>query len=224
MTIAGRLLFTNKLQSEGQTPQLTTLPPVIVPDLTGADGAARARVVRGSMILLTSTGAVAATNLLYNIVVARMLGAAGFGHATAIYTLLMLASSVTLSFQLVCSKLVAKSDGLSAKAGVYKGLLRRAWQIGIGVGLVLAFQSQGITRFLKLPAAHDIDLLAIAAAVYIPLGVQRGRMQGCYEFRRLAINVIVEATTKLGVAVLLLYYGLGVTGVITGITLSIVAA
>jgi O-antigen/teichoic acid export membrane protein len=192
--------------------------------VTGGDGVVRARVVRGSMILLTSTGAVAATNLLYNIVVARMLGAAGFGHATAIYTLLMLASSVTLSFQLVCSKLVAKSDGLAAKAGVYRGLLRRAWQIGIGVGLVLAFQSQWITSFLKLPAAHDIDLLAIAAAVYIPLGVQRGRMQGCYEFRRLAINVIVEATTKLGVAVLLLYYGLGVTGVITGITLSIVAA
>ena len=203
---------------------LTTLPPVIVRDVTGGDGVVRARVVRGSMILLTSTGAVAATNLLYNIVVARMLGAAGFGHATAIYTLLMLASSVTLSFQLVCSKLVAKSDGLAAKAGVYRGLLRRAWQIGIGVGLVLAFQSQWITNFLKLPAAHDIDLLAIAASVYIPLGVQRGRMQGCYEFRRLAINVIVEATTKLGVAVLLLYYGLGVTGVITGITLSIVAA
>jgi len=219
-------LLTRKLQSEEQLPQpqLTSLPAVMVPDVPGSDGVVRARVVRGSMILLTSTGAVAATNLLYNIVVARMLGAAGFGHATAIYTLLMLASSVTLSFQLVCSKLVAKSDGLSAKAGVYKTLIRRAWQIGAGVGLVLAFQSQWITRFLKLPAAHDIDLLAIAAAVYIPLGVQRGRMQGCYEFRRLASNVIVEATTKLGVAVLLLYYGFGVTGVITGITLSIVAA
>jgi len=49
-------------------------------------------MLRGSAILLFSTGLVSATNLLYNIAIARGLGAAGFGHATAIYTLLMLLS------------------------------------------------------------------------------------------------------------------------------------
>ena len=59
----------------------------------------RTRMLRGSVILLFSTGLVSATNLLYNIAIARGLGAAGFGHATAIYTLLMLLSAVTLAYQ-----------------------------------------------------------------------------------------------------------------------------
>jgi O-antigen/teichoic acid export membrane protein len=61
-------------------------------------GILRGRIVRGSAILLLSTGLVAATNLLYNILLARMLGASSFGHASALYTLLMLVTAVTLSF------------------------------------------------------------------------------------------------------------------------------
>ena len=67
-------------------------------------------------------------------------------------------------------------------------------------------------------------LLAFAAGVYIPLGVRRGKMQGCYNFRGLALNVVVEVTVKLGGALLFLHYRMGVTGVMTAILLSIVAA
>ncbi len=174
--------------------------------------------------MLTSTIIVAASNLLYTVVIARKLGAAGFGDATAIYTFLMLASAVTLSFQLVCSKLVAKADDIPAKATVYRRLLGRAWKIGAVIGLVLAAQSGFISNYFKLSSPHGIVLLAIGVAIYIPLGVQRGRMQGCYEFRRLASNVMVEAASKLIGAALLLYYGLGVTGVVAGIVLSVAIA
>jgi O-antigen/teichoic acid export membrane protein len=98
----------------------------------------RTRMLRGSVILLFSTGLVSATNLLYNIAIARGLGAAGFGHATAIYTLLMLLSAVTLAYQLVCSKLVAKSPDLAGKVTIYKDLLRRSWQTGLLLGAVIA--------------------------------------------------------------------------------------
>ena len=67
-------------------------------------------------------------------------------------------------------------------------------------------------------------LLAIATGVYIPLGVRRGKMQGCYDFRGLAINVVVEVAVKFGGALLFLHFGMGVTGVMTAVLLSIVAA
>jgi hypothetical protein len=67
-------------------------------------------------------------------------------------------------------------------------------------------------------------LLALAAGVYIPLGVRRGKMQGCCSFRGLALNVVVEVTVKLGGALLFLHFGMGVTGVMTAVLLSIVAA
>lgn len=190
----------------------------------GSATALRARLLSGSMMMLFSSGLVGATNLIYNIAVARLLGAAAFGHATAIYTLLMLLSSVTLAFQLVCSKFVAKNPDMGAKVAVYTGLHRRAWQVGIVVGLLIIYASPLIARYLNLPAQSYVVLLGIGTTLYIPLGVRRGLMQGVYDFRRLAENFVLEVMVKLGGALLLLHYGLGVTGVIEAVVASIAVA
>jgi O-antigen/teichoic acid export membrane protein len=184
----------------------------------------RARMLRGSAALLGSTGLVSATNLLYNISIARQLGPAGFGHATAIYTLLMLLSAVTLAFQLVCSKLVAKASDTAGKIGIYRELLARAWQTGLVLGALIAAGSALIARYLHLPASHDIVLLGLGTALYVPLGVRRGMLQGLYDFNRLAINFVLEALIKIVGALFLLHYGFGVTGVIAAVVLSIAIA
>jgi hypothetical protein len=103
-------------------------------------------------------------------------------------------------------------------------MLRRAWQVGLGIAVLLAAGSAYLKSYFNLPARHDLVLLAIAAGVYIPLGVRRGKMQGCYNFRGLALNVVVEVTVKLSGALIFLHYGMGVTGVMTAVLLSIVAA
>ncbi len=184
----------------------------------------RSRMLRGSVVLLGSTGLVSATNLLYNIAIARGLGPAGFGHATAIYTVLMLLSAVTLAFQLVCSKLVAKGTDLTGKIAIYRELLHRSWRTGIVLGSLIAAGSPFITAYLHLPAAHDIVLLGIGTALYVPLGVRRGMLQGLYDFRRLAVNFVLEALIKILGALILLHYRFGVTGVIGAVVLSIAVA
>ena len=203
---------------------MTTLQETAITTKSAHMGVLRGRVVRGSAILLLSTGLVAATNLLYNILIARMLGAAGFGHASALYTLLMLVTAVTLAFQIVTSKFVARSTDVSIQAQIYASMLRGSWQIGVGVALFLAAISSYLQAYFNLPAQRDLVLLAIAAGVYIPLGVQRGRLQGCCDFRGLAVNVVVEATVKFGAAMLFLRLGMGVTGVMAAVLLSIIAA
>jgi O-antigen/teichoic acid export membrane protein len=202
---------------------MTTLPETPVTTRPGYRDVLRGRVVRGSAILLLSTGLVAATNLVYNILIARMLGASSFGHASALYTLLMLLSAITLSFQIITSKFIARSSE-TVQAQIYASMLRRAWQVGLGVAVLLAAGSAYLKSYFNLPAQHDLVLLAIAAGVYIPLGVRRGRLQGRYNFRGLAINVVVEVAVKLGGALLFLHLGMGVTGVMTAVLLSIVAA
>lgn len=191
---------------------------------TGSASALRARVLSGSMIMLVSSGVVGATNLIYNIAIARVLGPSEFGQATAVYTLLMLLSSVTLAFQLVCSKFVAKNPDPAAKAAVYAGLHRRSWQIGIVVGAVLVYASSVISNYLNLPTRNYVVLLGIGTAFYIPLGVRRGLMQGLYHFRHLAENFVLEVGVKLGGALLLLHYSYGVTGVIVAVVASVVVA
>jgi len=210
------------MQQQSETGILTheqvTLPT------SGSATALRARVLSGSMIMLVSSTVVGATNLIYNIAIARVLGAAEFGQATAIYTLLMLLSSVTLAFQLVCSKFVAKNSDLAAKAAVYQSLHRRSWQIGIVVGGVLVYTSSIVSNYLNLPTRNYVVLLGIGIAFYIPLGVRRGLMQGLYHFRQLAENFVLEVFVKLGGALVLLHYGYGVTGVIIAVVASVVVA
>ena len=187
----------------------------------GSSGALRARLLGGSMVMLISSAMVGGINLLYNILIARWLGAVQFGHAAAVYTLLMLLSSVTLAFQLVCSKFVAQSEALEAKAGVYVSLHRSSWKVGTILGVLLVLASSAVSSYLKLPTRTHIILLGVGTALYVPLGVRRGLLQGMYDFRRLAENFVVEVLVKLVGAILLLVLGWGVTGVIAAVTASL---
>jgi O-antigen/teichoic acid export membrane protein len=190
----------------------------------GSAGALRARVLSGSMIMLVSSGLVGAMNLVYNLAIAHVLGAASFGHASAVYTVLMLLSAVTLSFQLLCSKFVAKSDFLPDKVGIYRFLQRRAWLFGIGISLLLVLSSAIVSGYLNLPTRTYIMMLAAGVIFFIPLGVRRGLMQGMYDFPHLAGNFVLEVVVKLAGALLLIQLGFGVPGVIGAVVASIVVA
>lgn len=174
----------------------------------------RARVLSGSFILLTGSGLVSALNFAYNIAVARFLGPIGFGHASVVYTLLILISAVTLSFQIVSAKVVASQGAPSQQTAVYRGFHRSAWRAGIVIALLLVLAERAITSYLNLPTTTLMLLLAVGVAFYVPLGARRGFLQGVCNFRRLAINLTLEAFCRLTGSLLMILLGLGVTGVI----------
>src|ERR1700719_2495226 len=82
----------------------------------------KSKLLGGSLTLLAGSGLVGVTNLVYNVVTARLLGPAGFAHATAVYTILMLVSGITLSFQVVCAKYIARSTSPEGRATVFANL------------------------------------------------------------------------------------------------------
>lgn len=174
----------------------------------------QARIVAGSVVLLSGSGLTAAINLAYNLVIARYLGPESFGRATVVYTLLTLLSAVTLSYQIVCSKIVAQQQSEGGKAAAYRMFHRSSWSCGLVVGLVLFLLRSSIGQYLNLHDSVLIGLLAIGAAFYIPLGSRRGYIQGTYGFRGLATNLVVEGATRLGGAFALVLLGCGVRGVI----------
>ena len=124
----------------------------------------RLRVLSGSAIMLVSSAFVGVVNLIYNFAVAHELGADKFGHASVVYTVLMLLSSVTLSFQLLCSKFVARSESPAERTAIYRLLHRRSWMGGLGIGIVLASSSSVIAQYLNLPSPLLVRVLAIGTA------------------------------------------------------------
>jgi O-antigen/teichoic acid export membrane protein len=211
-------------------PRPTEVAPAPLTDASMAVAASasplalRSRVLSGSMIMLVSSVIVGITNFLYNILIARYLGAVDFGHAAVVYTTIMLLSCFTLSFQLVCAKFVAQNHSPAAKAAVYRSLSRRAWLVGVLLALVLALANRPLTNYLNLPARSYMLMIAACSAFYVPLGVRRGLMQGLYQFRRLATNFIVEVIVKAVGAFVLLALGMGVFGVVIAMSCSLVVA
>lgn len=184
----------------------------------------QARIIAGSVILLSGSGLTTAINLAYNIAVARFLGPKGFGHATAVYTLLTLISAVTLSFQIICAKFVAQEGSPETKFAVYRTFHIGSWICGILVGAGLLASQRSITNYLNLPTPVLVALLAIGAAFYVPLGSRRGFIQGAHGFGRLAKNLVLEGSVRLGGSLLLVLVGLGVRGVIAANAAAIVVA
>jgi O-antigen/teichoic acid export membrane protein len=174
----------------------------------------RARILSGSFILLTGSGLVSALNFAYNIAVARFLGPTGFGHASVVYTLLILISAVTLSFQIVSAKVVAKQESLPNKNAAYRAFHRSAWGAGISVAILLVAGQRLVASYLNLPNTILIVLLAVGVAFYVPLGTRRGYLQGICGFQRLAGNLVLEAFCRLSGSLVMVLLGFGVTGVI----------
>jgi len=189
-----------------------------------ADRRLRARVLGGSMVMLLGSTLVGAINLVYNLAVAHKLGASGFGHATVTYTLLMLLSCITLSFQLVCSKFVARASAEQDQAAIYRHLHHRAWIYGASIGLLLTLTTSEISHYLNLPSNAFVRILAAGIVFYIPLGARRGLLQGTCQFRALATNLVLEVGIKLVGALIVLSMGYGVTGVVATMSGSLVVA
>ncbi len=184
----------------------------------------QARVLSGTFVLLSASGLATAINFAYNIAVARFLGPTAFGHATAVYTLLILISAVTLSFQIVSAKVVAQQSSLEGKSAVYRGFHKSAWACGIAVALLLLVFQRAIADYLNLPSPILVVLLAIGVAFYVPLGSRRGYIQGAYGFHRLATNLVLEGLVRLGGSLVLITLGLGVQGVIAANAAAIAVA
>ena len=174
----------------------------------------RSRIVAGSAVLISGSGATTLINLGYNIAVARFLGASGYGHVAVVYTMLTIASAVTLSFQIVSAKVVAQPGSEETHAAAYRFLHRSAWSCGLFVACLLVVFRQSVADYLRLPSPLLVVLLACGAAFYVPLGSRRGYILGACGFRKLATNLVLEAGTRLIGSLIAVLLGFGVTGVI----------
>jgi len=181
-------------------------------------------ILSGSMVLLIGAVVVGAFNFGYNVLVARLLGPAAFGHASAAVTLFMLVSAITLSFQLVCAKFMAMNETQGARVAVYQSLRRRSWTVGILLAAAIAAGSAPIARYLNLPTPWIVLLLAFGMAFYVPLGAKRGALQGTCAFPRLTLNFVLEAVVKFAAALALVLLGYGVLGAVGAITASVILA
>jgi O-antigen/teichoic acid export membrane protein len=185
---------------------------------------ASSTVLNGSAIMLVAMMLVNIFNFAYNMVMARMLGPAAFGNINAAVTMLLLASCVSLAFQLVCAKFVARGQADSAKAAVVHNLLGKAWIVSLGLGALLFAAQKPVASYLNIPSPWIVGILALGIAAYAPLGVKRGAMQGVLAFPRLGTNFVLEAVVRFFVGAGFVVAGYGVLGAVGAISAAVITA
>jgi O-antigen/teichoic acid export membrane protein len=181
-------------------------------------------VLGGSLVMLLSMVLVNLFNFAYNVFMARTLGPAEFGHINAAVTILLIASCVSLAFQLVCTKFVVRNTSPQGQAWVFRSLLWKSWLASLLMGTALFLARKPVAAYLNLPNSWLVGALAFGIMVYAPVGVKRGAMQGLCLFRQLGGNFVVEALTRFLAGLLLVVMGYGALGAVGAISLAVLVA
>ena len=184
----------------------------------------RARLLSGSAILLAALCILTITNFGYNIAVARILGPASYGHTTAVYTLLVLTSAVTLSIQILTAKIVAQRPTADLQTLAYREFHRWGWAAGIFVSSLLLLLRHVITGYLNIPTPLLIIILAVGTTFYVPLGARRGYLLGTCSFPHFGSSLVLEALTRFFGSLAAMKLGFGVPGVVAANSAAVVIA
>lgn len=178
---------------------------------------------KAAVWMFVGTGILSVGNYLYHLIMGRMLGPTQYGVLESIISFSYLLSVPLLTFNLIVVKYVSSYKGkkdYTSIASFYSYIRKRFLKEGIIFCLVLILLSPLITSFLHLTSPVYSILLVVFLFVGLFAGLNRGMLQGLSKFSKLAVINAIEATVKLGLAVLLVYLGFNVQGGLVGIIIA----
>ena len=152
--------------------------------------------------------------LLFTVVFARVLGTDGYGSLAALVSTFLILSVPGLALQVATARETAL--GRLGEGGELSSTHRR-WMTEL-TGWLVALIVLGIVLREPLAAAIGVEEEWAAAAVpatgvaWLVLSIERGMLQGLRAYRAAGGSVIVEASGRLLVGLVLVAGGLGVTG------------
>ncbi len=157
-------------------------------------------------------------NYVYNIVMARMLGPAGYGALGALLALALIASVPGLGLQVVVARHTAlRAREPRAVAELWSATLASVALAGLALGLLVAAASPLLNGYLRLGSPAPALWLAASVAPLPALAAVQGLLQGLERFAALAVVLLLAAAGKLAAGIALVALGTGVDGAIAAV-------
>jgi O-antigen/teichoic acid export membrane protein len=180
-------------------------------------------LIGGSALLLVTLNLANALHFAFHLLMARMLGPAGYGILAALLAILYVLNVVSESVQTV----VARYTSPEPAPGRLKNLLRRALRKGekasLGLLAVYLLAAMPLSRLLDIP----YPLMALFTFSIVGVGllpIHRGALQGMRRFGALGGNFLFEVVVKLGLGTLLVWAGWREYGAVAAVGLALCAA
>jgi len=182
--------------------------------------------MKGSLILFIMINLYNFLNYFFHFLMARLLGPEDFGTLAVLVSVIYIFMIPSEAIQTIITKYTSR---LSAKKnlGAIKDLFYRSVKKGLLVSFLIFAIFIPVSLFLSDFLKIDLSLLALTGlfifvAFLMPL--VRGILQGRKKFVGLGLNMILEASVKIILAVSLVIYGWRVWGSIIGILMGGTAA
>jgi O-antigen/teichoic acid export membrane protein len=183
-------------------------------------------VLRGNLLVLASATIVNAGNYVFNLLLGRWLGPAGFADLSLIVTIFLILSFFAAALQTPAAKFAASyiADGDRQRIADLRAFLQR---VALVIGLLLAFAIVAgaplWAGFFSTQSFWIFVIFGVFVPFYLLQGVDRGVLQGQTSFGWLALSYQSEMWSRLLLGALFVWIGWRVNGAVLAVGLSFVA-
>lgn len=172
-------------------------------------------ILGGSFILLITFNIFNVLNLIYNLVMVRLLSLEDYGTLSSLIYLVIIFAVFSESIQTVISKYSATETNPGKIKNLIKKSIRKATLYSIIFFIGYIILAIFLSYFLRISyGLLVVTGLSIFTSFLVP--ITRGALQGMKKFTHLGINMVVEGTIKLLISILLVLAGTKVYGAIAG--------
>lgn len=173
-------------------------------------------LIKGSLVLLIAFNIYNALNFFFHFAMARMLSVADYGVLATLFSIIYFLGVFTESIQTIITKYTAKEEDKGKLKNIFKKSFKKAYFASLIIFLIYLIAAIPLSPLLKIDyLLIGLNGLMIFIALFTP--INRGILQGKKKFLPLGINMILESTAKLALAMLFAFIGWKVYGVMIGV-------
>jgi len=185
------------------------------------------KLLSSGLMVISGTLIGSVFSYLYNMMMGRLLGPAGYGELASLLSLVTIVAVASGAILTISMRFAGELFGLENYLGIKK-VLKSFSKYSISLGLILALVCflliNPIKEFLSIDKTLPL-IIAFSSFVFsFPIMVNRGVIQGIQKFLPLTVANSLEMVFRLVLGVLLVKLGFDVSGALLGFVLAIVLA
>jgi len=172
-------------------------------------------LIKGSIILLVSFGIFNFLNFVFQFSMARLLTIKEFGVLSTLFTIIYILGGFSESIQTIMTKYSSTEKNKGKVKNVLKRALKKSFIISSLFFFVYLVFSIVISLLTKINY-FLVSLTGLVIFIAFLSPISRGMLQGRKKFKELGINMVLESSIKLILAVFLVIVGFKVYGAVIG--------
>lgn len=179
--------------------------------------------IKSSLIVFISTALSNVFALLYQLYLVRRIEPVDYGLLNSFIAFVNIVLIFANSFQTALTNFISKFFGLMQFDKIRYFLRRLTKQIlifSIIFLLLVIFSSKNIANFLKTQSILPVIITAFILLSAFLFSIPQGALTGIQEFLKLAINVNFNSCSRLIIGILLVAFGFGINGALSGFMIS----